>query len=796
MSSDLTSSVPTELETRAAFTLHETAGTMWLVRSGMVELFTVRTIDGKATGHLRPLAQVGAGDVLLPLPHAEWGVVLARPVPGSEVVRQPLVDDGVPLERWIDRLSSIANSERTPRRMVLLDAGATLTADDHLRRGTSKAGIVWVRQMTGESRVLGRPELSLVDADLLYPVSKSMWIEVQPHGELAAERPAQPLASAECQRGFARFHADAVACIGHARDTADNDERARLVNRADSDALALNEALRELVSPLSRQQTQVDVTRVKAWDSPLMRACQTIGNVMGITFVAPAELVRGNKVKDPVAAIAQASGVRYRRIALKDQWLDGREPLLAFRDKDGAPVALWPQRNGRYALYDPELRSSVPLDVETAATLNPFAFMFYQGFDDEAVSARTLLALGLKGCTREIVLIVAVSMASGALAMLVPVVTGVVFDSIIPTARRAELAVVCALLLLSSVVTGLLGMARSLAVLRVQGRASLALQSALWDRLLSLPLPFFRAYTTGDLAQRSAAITQIRSLMTGTALTAIFTGVFSFYSFGMLFYYSPRLAIVATLMLLPAVAVTIGAGSIGLRLQREVAAQAGKAYGLAVELLTAINKFRVAAAEQRAFVLWVKRFATQKRADFANRQVATVPTVFNAVYVTACMGVLYWVNSGWSDQSLTTGQFLAFTTAFGQFMGSGLGMGAAIVGLSAIVPLYERAAPILQALPETTRGRSVPPDLAGAIDVNHVGFRYNADGPTILEDVSFSVTPGEYVAIVGPSGCGKSTLFRLLLGFETPTSGTIAYDGSDLSNLDPQAVRRQIGVVL
>jgi ABC-type bacteriocin/lantibiotic exporter with double-glycine peptidase domain len=52
------------------------------------------------------------------------------------------------------------------------------------------------------------------------------------------------------------------------------------------------------------------------------------------------------------------------------------------------------------------------------------------------------------------------------------------------------------------------------------------------------------------------------------------------------------------------------------------------------------------------------------------------------------------------------------------------------------------------------------------------------------------------MAFVGPSGSGKSTLFRLLLGFETPGSGAIYYDGRDLADLDVQAVRRQIGVIL
>lgn len=65
-----------------------------------------------------------------------------------------------------------------------------------------------------------------------------------------------------------------------------------------------------------------------------------------------------------------------------------------------------------------------------------------------------------------------------------------------------------------------------------------------------------------------------------------------------------------------------------------------------------------------------------------------------------------------------------------------------------------------------------------------------------MRDVSFQVAPGEFIGIVGHSSCGKSTLLRLLLGFETPLSGAVFYDGKDLSTLNVNEVRKQLGVVL
>jgi ATP-binding cassette subfamily C protein len=80
--------------------------------------------------------------------------------------------------------------------------------------------------------------------------------------------------------------------------------------------------------------------------------------------------------------------------------------------------------------------------------------------------------------------------------------------------------------------------------------------------------------------------------------------------------------------------------------------------------------------------------------------------------------------------------------------------------------------------------------------MSQVVFHYRDDGPLILDGVNLTAEPGDFLAIVGLSGSGKSTLFRLLLGFESPGSGSIRYDGQDLGGLDVFAVRRQLGVVL
>lgn len=82
------------------------------------------------------------------------------------------------------------------------------------------------------------------------------------------------------------------------------------------------------------------------------------------------------------------------------------------------------------------------------------------------------------------------------------------------------------------------------------------------------------------------------------------------------------------------------------------------------------------------------------------------------------------------------------------------------------------------------------------LQVEHVSFTYPEQNTPVLQDLSFTVAPGEKVAFVGASGGGKTTLMNLLLGFYTPDSGCICYNGVSIEHIDPNALRQHVSVVL
>jgi ATP-binding cassette, subfamily B, multidrug efflux pump len=98
-------------------------------------------------------------------------------------------------------------------------------------------------------------------------------------------------------------------------------------------------------------------------------------------------------------------------------------------------------------------------------------------------------------------------------------------------------------------------------------------------------------------------------------------------------------------------------------------------------------------------------------------------------------------------------------------------------------------------VPEPARPRPLPRALRGEVRFEEVWFRYSADGPWVLRDVSFVASPGKTVALVGHTGAGKTTVVNLLLRFYDPDRGRITVDGVDIRELSTADLRSAIGFV-
>jgi len=234
------------------------------------------------------------------------------------------------------------------------------------------------------------------------------------------------------------------------------------------------------------------------------------------------------------------------------------------------------------------------------------------------------------------------------------------------------------------------------------------------------------------------------------------------------------------------------------RLERENLAVQGKVAALVFQMIAGIAKLRVAAAEGRLFAKWTELFKHNTELAQEGRHYKNIIKMYNDLLPLLSSLALFWI-AGYlvrNGHTIDTATFLAFNAAYGSLFAALAQVGDTIVSIMAVTPIIERASPILGTVPEVEATKPDPGALTGRVEAAHVTFAYKKDGPLVLDDVSITAAPGEYIALVGPSGSGKSTLFRMLLGFEHPDNGAIYYDGQDLNSVDISGVRSQIGVVL
>jgi NHLM bacteriocin system ABC transporter ATP-binding protein len=531
----------------------------------------------------------------------------------------------------------------------------------------------------------------------------------------------------------------------------------------------------------------------------LLTACRLVGRELDIVIEEPTTTAGASAQSDPLEAIAIASRIRTRQVMLRDEWWrEDNGPLVAYLAADRRPVALRYAAGRGYAMYDPLDSMEKRVTREVAESLAPFAITFYRSFPEAALSIGDVLKFGSQGCRRELRAVIGMTLVASLLGMVPPIATGVVFNTFIPGAQQSQLLQMTLILVVCAFSAAMFEITRSVALLRIEGRMGNAVQCAVWDRLLGLPMSFFRPYTAGELAVRAMGIDGIRQVVSGSTVAAVVAGITSLGNFALLFHYSARLAAWATLLIAIALGVTGIGAYLQLTHQREVAALQSKTSGVVLQLLSSIAKLRVASAEAHAFASWARKFSEQRRLQFRVRSVGNWVAAFNAGFPTAAYMLVFWAALVplTETHTMRTGDFLAFVSAFAISLAGTVAASNALLAMLLAIPLYEQARPILVTRPEVDGAKEAPGELAGDIDIQHATFRYEADGPLVLRDLTVHVKPGEFVAFVGPSGSGKSTILRLLLGFESLEAGSIYYDGRELGGLDVRAVRRQIGVVL
>jgi NHLM bacteriocin system ABC transporter ATP-binding protein len=799
-------------------------GFAYYVASGNVEIFFVRVTDGQPTGRkhfvtvpegeaffgmdIRSSGEAGflalskSGTVVRRIPRDRLASFGADPSMAATVVRV--------VDAWVTRLSRrlIEEIDYRPLADVSIEAGkvAQLAAG---RRARAAADVAWIDVEPDVLLYLNVIPLPGDDAggSCSFPLTSLTWVEPESDSSGSVTINSRSTVGlfaepAKLWQGIDAFHC--ALCQGafiNIRLTV-LDEFDRLQKKQEHSEEARDQAMDAIGAVLVGGAETVAMAPVGSV-KPLVEACRLVATFHGLKVSPPGESQVKRTLNEQVLAIAAASRFRTRQVALRgDWWNHDQGGILAIVAQTNSPVALLPKGPRRYEMAEPATGERRPVTPALAATLEPFGYSFYVPLPVGKLGARELVRFGARGMAPDFRLLALMGVATGVFGAVTPYLIGRMVDGAIPQGDRRLLVQLSLAMLLAALANAAFKITQSISVVRIESRLDYVLASAIWDRLLDLPSGFFRQFGAGDLADRAGGVNAIRGVISRAGVGGILGGFSSVAYIVLMLTYNVQLTLVAIVISLVLVSVTTTGNYRQLRYQRNESRQRGRIMSLVLQLVTGVAKVRVCAAENHAFRVWAHQFSTSKRTGFSIGQVQNVVGTFTSSFaVMSSIGIfatLYYIQTSVAGMTppFTTGTFIAFNGAYGAFVAALQALSDASMSLLKAVPTFERLTPILDTAPESDETKLSPGKLRGEITVSHLHFRYRPEMPWVIKDVSFTIKAGQMVAFVGSSGCGKSTLLRLLLGFERPQSGSIAFDGQDLATLDVRAVRQQMGVVL
>lgn len=345
----------------------------------------------------------------------------------------------------------------------------------------------------------------------------------------------------------------------------------------------------------------------------------------------------------------------------------------------------------------------------------------------------------------------------------------------------------------------ILGGLRTYIFSHTTNRVDVELGAKLFRHLLALPLGYFQARRVGDSVARVRELENIRSFLTGNALTLVIDLVFTFVFLAVMWAYSPTLTLVVLAAIPAYVALSLIVTPIFRRRLDEKFARGADNQAFLVESVTGVETLKAMAVEPRMQRKWEEQlagyvasaFRVTKLGNFASQTAQLI----NKATILAC---LYLGAKAVLNGDMTVGALVAFNMLANQVHGPVLRLAQMWQDFQQVRISAERLGDILNTPAEQTHriDKAVPPAIQGRIGFDHVTFRYRPDGAETLSDVTLEIPAGQVVGIVGPSGSGKSTFAKLVQRLYIPERGRVSVDGMDLSLVDPAWLRRQIGVVL
>ncbi len=522
---------------------------------------------------------------------------------------------------------------------------------------------------------------------------------------------------------------------------------------------------------------------------------QAIEDILKYYHYKPVELPKG--VRDHEEQLdysLRPHGIMRRTVELDEGWYrDSYGPLLAYLKEDGTPVALLPKKIIGYYYTDRKTGRNVTVNSKNAALFEREAYCFYRPLPQKKLGIPDLIGY-MKNClsVSDIVIIVIATFAATVIGMLIPRITKGLTGQVLQNGEQSALIGVTICIVCIAIASNLINSVKGLLMQRLQTKTSVSVEAALMMRILTLPAPFFRQYSAGELTKRSQSINTLCSVIMSVVFSTCLSSIFSLMYITQIFSFAPTLVVPSLLVILVSIVFTAAASLTQTKISKRHMEHEAKQSGMAYSMITGVQKLKLSGAEKRIFAKWLKLYSEGARLKYDPPLFLKINTVINLAITLISTILLYWLAA---QSGVDASSYLAFNAAYGSLMGAFMALANIALQSANVKPILEMAEPFLKAEPEAADNKEIVTKITGAIELNNVYFRYGENMPYIVNDMSLKIKAGEYIAIVGRTGCGKSTLMRLLLGFEKPERGAIYYDNKDMKSLDLCSLRRKIGAV-
>jgi len=385
------------------------------------------------------------------------------------------------------------------------------------------------------------------------------------------------------------------------------------------------------------------------------------------------------------------------------------------------------------------------------------------------------------------------------MALAIPLFTQTIIDKVVVHRTTSTLIALGIGMGVFLVFTGAMSWVRQYLVLHTGQRIDAVLGSHVFDHLFRLPLLYFQHRPTGIIAARLQGIETVREFIASTAVTLALDLPFLVIFIAIMFWYSVKLTLVVLAILAVIAAMSALVAPVFQRRLNEQFLRGAANQAFLTEYIAGMETVKSLQFEPQLGQRYRNQLAELLKAGFATRQLANTYNIW-ASTLEQLMTTLILVLGAWivmTSTAFTVGMLVAFQMFASRISQPVLRMVGLWQQWQQTRLSIARLGDVMNAPTEhySLAPRRAMTAGAGRIEIEGLAFRYGEQLPMLFEELSFTLPPGQLVALMGPSGAGKSTLAKLLQGFYGPTRGRIRIDGVDHNNLSANELRATFGVV-